>query len=90
MSCLLLTVDLPAGVTIKDACADAIELANKLNIKIRFEFNDKFIYALPHTNVDSLILAYKEAIKENSDIVCSFEKIQGGIDCQHLKQKFVE
>ena len=75
MSCLLLTVDLPAGVTIKDACADAIELANKLNIKIRFEFNDKFIYALPHTNVDSLILAYKEAIKENYRYVCSLEKI---------------
>ena len=75
MSNLTLTVDLPAGVTIKDACTDAIELANKLNIKIRFEFNDKLVYALPHTNVDSLILAYKEAIKENFNFVCSFEKI---------------
>jgi len=74
MSCLLLTVDLPAGVTITDACADAIELANELNIKIKFEFNDKFVYALPHTNVYSLISAYYEAVKENSDFVCSFEK----------------
>ena len=75
MSCLLLTVDLPAGVTIKDACADAIELATKLDIKIKFEFNDKLIYALPHTNVYSLISAYYEAIKENSNFVCSFEKV---------------
>ena len=75
MSSLMLTVDLPAGVTIKDACADAIELANKLNVKIRFEFNDKLVYALPHTNVYSLISAYYEAIKENSNFVCSLEKI---------------
>ena len=74
MSSLVLTVDLPAGVTIKDACTDAIELANKLNIKIKFEFNDKCVYALPYTNVDSLVLAYKEAVKENSNFVCSFEK----------------
>ena len=77
MSCLMLTVDLPAGVTIRNACIDAIELANKLNIKIRFEFNDKLVYALPHTNVDSLISAFKEAIKENSNFVCSLEK--GGL-----------
>jgi len=75
MSSLTLTVDLPAGVTIKDACADAIELATKLDIKIKFEFNDKLIYALPHTNVYSLVSAYYEAIKENSNFVCSFKKI---------------
>ena len=75
MSNLTLTVDLPAGVTIKDACADAIELANKLNVKIRFEFNDKLVYALPNTNVYSLVSAYYEAIKENSNFVCSLEKI---------------
>ena len=75
MSSLVLTVDLPAGVTIKDACADAIELATKLDIKIKFEFNDKLIYALPHTNVYSLVSAYYEAIKENSNFVCSFKKI---------------
>ena len=75
MNSLTLTVDLPAGVTIKDACADAIELANKLNVKIRFEFNDKLVYALPNTNVYSLVSAYYEAIKENSNFVCSLEKI---------------
>ena len=75
MSGLMLTVDFPAGVTIKDAFTDAIELATKLNIKIQFDFNDKLVYALPHTNVDSLILAYKEAIKENYRYVCSLEKI---------------
>ena len=74
MNSLTLTVDLPAGVTIKDACADAIELANKLNVRIKFEFNDKLVYALPHTNVYSLVSAYYEAIKENSNFVCSFEK----------------
>ena len=75
MSSLMLTVDLPAGVIIKDACIDAIELATKLNIKIKFEFNDKLVYALPNTNVYSLVSAYYEAIKENSNFVCSFEKV---------------
>ena len=74
MSCLMLTVDLPAGVTIKDACIDAIELATKLDIKIKFEFNDKLVYALPHTNVYSLIEAYQEAVKENSNFVVVFVK----------------
>ena len=32
----MLTVDFPAGVTITTACADAIELATKLDIKIKF------------------------------------------------------
>ena len=77
MSSLMLTVDFPAGITIKDACIDAIELATKLNIKIKFEFNDKLVYALPYANVDSLISAFKEAIKENSNFVCSLEK--GGL-----------
>ena len=74
MSCLMLTVDLPAVVTIKDACIDAIELATKLDIKIKFEFNDKLVYALPHTNVYSLIEAYQEAVKENSNFVVVFVK----------------
>ena len=70
----MLTVDFPAGITIKDACIDAIELATKLNIKIKFEFNDKLVYALPHTNVYSLIEAYQEAVKENSNFVVVFVK----------------
>ena len=74
MSSLMLTVDFPAGITIKDACIDAIELATKLNIKIKFEFNDKLVYALPHTNVYSLIEAYQEAVKENSNFVVVFVK----------------
>jgi len=77
MSSIMLTVDFPAGVTITTACADAIELATKLDIKIKFEFNDKLVYALPHANVYSLISAYYEAIKENSNFVCSLEK--GGL-----------
>lgn len=74
MSCLILDVDIPAGVTIRDACKDAISLAYKTQVKIRFEFNDKIIYALPYNNLDSLVMAYEEAIKNNSDYVCYFEK----------------
>ena len=77
MSSIMLTVDFPAGVTITTACADAIELATKLDIKIKFEFNDKLVCALPHSNVYSLISAYYEAIKLNSNFVCSLEK--GGL-----------
>mgnify|MGYP001566039678 FL=1 len=75
MSCLILEVDLPAGVTIQQACKDAVALANRIGIKIKFEFNDKTVYALPDNNVNSLIDAYHDAIKTNQDFVCSFDKI---------------
>ena len=74
MSCLVLKVDMPAGVTIEDACKDAVILATKLDIKIKFEFNDKIMYALPYTCIESLIEAYKDAIKTNQDFVCTFDK----------------
>lgn len=74
MSCLVLKVDMPAGVSIGDACKDAVILATKLGIKIKFEFNDKIMYAFPYTCIESLIEAYKESIKNNSNFVCTFDK----------------
>ena len=75
MSCLILKVDVPAGITIQDACKDAIILASKIDTKIQFEFNDKTIYAIPYNNVNSLIKAYHYAVKTNSDFVCCLDKI---------------
>lgn len=74
MSCLTLTVDLPAGVTIQDACKDAVELSTRIGVNIRIEFNDKIIYVFPNTNVISLIDAYHDAIRTNFDFVCSLDK----------------
>jgi len=74
MGCLTLNVDLSAGVTIQTACKDAIILASKIGVKVKFEFNGKIVYALPYNDVGSLVMAYREAVKNNSDFVCSFEK----------------
>ena len=75
MSCLILEVDLPAGVTIQQACKDAVVLATKLDVKIKFEFNDRIIYALPDNNVTSLIDAYYYAVKTKTVFVCCLDKI---------------
>ncbi len=74
MNSLTLIVDLPAGITIFTACEDAIILATKLDTQIKFDFNDKTVYALPNNNVNSLVLAYKEAVKEDRDFVCTLDK----------------
>ena len=75
MSCLILEPDLPAGVTIQQVCKDAVVLATKLDIKIKIEFNDKIIFILPNNNANSLVEAYWDAVKTNSNFVCSFNKI---------------
>ncbi len=73
-SCLILDIGLPAGVNIYEVCRDGIELATKLGITIKVEFNEKIIYILPHNNIDSLVEAYHTAIEVNSNFVCSFDK----------------
>lgn len=74
MSCLILDVDLPAGVTIQKACKDAVELATRIGVTIKFEFNDKNVYAMPCNNIYSLIEAYHVAIKTNVNFVCTLDK----------------
>lgn len=74
MSCLTLTVDLPAGVTIQDACKEAVQLATRIGTQIKFEFNDRTVYAMPCNNITSLIKAYHDAVKTNQDFVCTFDK----------------
>ena len=75
MSCLILRVDLPVGITIQQACKDAVVLASRLDIKVEFEFNGKLIYVMPDNNVNLLIDAYHDVIKTNQGFVCSFDKI---------------
>ena len=75
MSCLILNVDIPAGVTIRDACKDAVALATRIGVKVKFEFNDKIIYALSDNKVESLIKAYEDVVKTNQNFVCTLDKI---------------
>lgn len=74
MNSLTLTVDIPAGITLVTACKEAIILATKLGTQIKFDFNDITVHALPNSNVNSLVFAYKEAVKYNSDFACTFDK----------------
>ncbi len=74
MSCLILNIDLPTGVTIQQACKDTVELATMIGVKIKFEFNDKTIFSLPDTCIESLVKAYYKAVKTNQDFVCTFDK----------------
>ena len=66
-----LTVDVTCGMSIKEAIKEAICLANKIGINIQFEFNDRTVLVFPHTDLDSLLLAYKEAQDNNNTFVCT-------------------
>lgn len=68
---LSLLVDVPCGADIKDACEEAINLANK------FDFNDKIVLVFPHTDLNSLVSAYYKAQKNNDTFVCTLEKLWG-------------
>ena len=76
MSTITLEVDFPAGVSIKRACFDAVELATKLGVKIRFECNDKIVYVLPNNNVHSLVSAYYDAVENGDTFVCSLDRTE--------------
>ncbi len=74
MSLLSLTVDVVCGARIEDSCKEAIELANRIGITVKMEFNDKTILVFPYTDLNSLILAYKDAQENDFDFVCSLDK----------------
>ncbi len=69
MSLLSLNVETVCGANIKDVCKEAIELANKVGIDIKFEFNDRIVLVFPNADLDSLLLDYKDAQENNRDFV---------------------
>lgn len=70
-----LTVEIACGSDIRKACEEGITLANHLNILIKFDFNDVFIFAYPNSNIDLLIASYKEEVRSDSKykIACGLE-----------------
>lgn len=73
MSRISVKVDFVCGIKIEDACRDAIKLANKLDINVKFDFNDVLVIARSNNYIDSLIQEYyrvqKEAIEPKIVIV---------------------
>lgn len=70
-----LTVEIACGSDIKKACEEAINLANHLNVLIKFDFNDVLVFAYPNSNIDLLITSYKEEVRSDSKykIVCDLK-----------------
>ena len=66
-----ITVEIPCGTNIKNACKEVIDLAHRLNIIVKFEFNDKIVFVFPYTDLDSLLQAYKKSTKNNNEFVCT-------------------
>lgn len=48
---ITLSVEINAGSDITDAFQDAIELSNKLNVTVKFNFNGVDCYAKPRTSI---------------------------------------
>lgn len=48
MSRLSLTAEFVCGTRIEDACKEAIVLATKLGVDIKFDFNDILVIAYPN------------------------------------------
>lgn len=69
-----ITIDVACGADITNTCTEAIRLATNLGINIHFVFNDKQIIVFPYTNLDSLILAYKEAQRDNCEFVSTLDR----------------
>jgi len=53
-------IKISLGYSIGKACKDVVDLANKDNTRIEFDFNGQTITALPNTNTETLVKIYKD------------------------------
>ena len=63
-----INIDIIAGTDIKDACADAIELAKKLNCMITFDFNNVNMFIIPSDNVEKCITYFYKQLNSRGGI----------------------
>lgn len=68
MSKMTLNVDFICGIKILDACAEAIMLATKLDINVRFNFNDIEVIARPNVCPTALAEEYKRVLLSEDGI----------------------
>lgn len=62
MSKMSLNVDFTCGVKILDACTEAITLATKLGINVKFDFNDVEVIAYPNICPTALAEEYRRVL----------------------------
>ena len=72
MSCIWLNVEISPGTHIKDACQEASDLANKLDVDVWFDFNEVKMLLRPGDNPQNAALEYgKELCSEHSIKIAS-------------------
>lgn len=68
MSNITVNVDIDGGTDIKDACYEAVELANKLNVVVKFKFNSVICLAIPSGNPENLINSWASELDSKKQI----------------------
>lgn len=66
MSKMTLNVDFVCGTKILDACTEAVILATRLNMNVRFDFNDVKVIAYPNVCPTALAEEYRRVLLEDS------------------------
>lgn len=63
---LHLNVEVLGGSSIHDACKEACDLADRINVTVDFKFNDITCIAHPGIDAESLEKSWQVAVKSNS------------------------
>ena len=61
----ILKIDFVDGILIETACKEAIELANRLQTNIEFNFNGVYLFAIPKNCPTKLVDYYHKALNSN-------------------------
>ena len=59
MTCLTITVAVRFSAAIGDVAAQAVALANRLNVNVRFDFNGTTCFAVPGSTAGEVVRAWE-------------------------------
>jgi hypothetical protein len=64
---LIVNIEVVAGTDINKACNDALVLAIKLGVMIRFDFNGVLIYVTSSSIIEEVLSQYHAELKKNAN-----------------------
>lgn len=74
MSCLTLTVEIDRGTVIEKAFIDAVALASRNDVDVKFQFNDVTCIAMPGGSPSGGANEYYDAIKNGRSFKLAFAR----------------
>ena len=70
-----LEIEFMAGDHIEKAFAEAIKLSQKLDVCIKFKFNDTQCFAYPNSNVKNGVKAYHQSINTKNKMAFAWKHL---------------